>query len=170
MDFGSIFLILALLLLVVLFISRPFLNRRTAASVVKAERAEDHRRSALLAERDRLLTAVKELDFDYALGKIPEEDYPYQRKALLHNGAEVMKQLDEMSLHDETRVFDRAETAGQPASGRQAVEASEPLDELEELILQRRRSREEKASGFCPRCGKPLRTSDKFCAHCGAEV
>ncbi len=64
MDFGSIFLILALLLMVILFISRPFLSTAVSAAAVKAERDEDHRRSALLAERDRLLTSVKELDFD----------------------------------------------------------------------------------------------------------
>lgn len=84
MDIGSILLILGLLLLVTLFIARPLMEKR---SVVVSQ--EEHELSALLAERDRLLNALQELDFDYAMGKIPEEEYPAQRSVLLQRGAEV---------------------------------------------------------------------------------
>src|SRR5690349_19145383 len=96
MDLGSLFLIFAVVVLVGLFVSRPFLDqrlrssRRAKTSVDEAE----HRRSSLLAERDRILTALQELDFDHALGKIPEEEYPAQRAAYLHQGAEVLRELD----------------------------------------------------------------------------
>lgn len=89
MDIGSIFLILGLLLLVALFISRPIIEH-TATAVSQ----EEHETSALLAERDRVLNALQELDFDFALGKIPEADYPEQRAALLQQGANVLRQLD----------------------------------------------------------------------------
>jgi hypothetical protein len=89
MDIGSIFLILGLLLLVALFVARPILER-TATAVTQ----EEHEVSALLAERDRVLNALQELDFDFALGKIPEADYPDQRAALLQQGANLLRQLD----------------------------------------------------------------------------
>jgi hypothetical protein len=89
MDIGSIFLILGLLVLVSLFIIYP-LFERSATAVSQ----EEHEYSALLAERDRLLNALQELDFDYTLGKIPEEDYPAQRAGLLQRGAEVLRLLD----------------------------------------------------------------------------
>src|SRR3989337_3677596 len=89
MDIGSIFLILALLVLVGLFIGRPLFERK-AISVSE----EEHELSSLLAERDRLLNALQELDFDYSLGKIPEDDYPAQRALLVQKGADILRQLD----------------------------------------------------------------------------
>ena len=50
---------------------------------------------ALLAERDRVVNALQELDFDFNLNKIPSEDYPVQRAALLQKGADILKKLDE---------------------------------------------------------------------------
>ena len=55
---------------------------------------EEHDFSALLAERDRLLNALQELDFDYTLGKIPGEDYPAQRAVLLQRYADALRKLD----------------------------------------------------------------------------
>ena len=43
-----------------------------------------------------MLTALSELDFDYTLGKIPEEDYPVQRTVLLQKGAGLLRQLDDL--------------------------------------------------------------------------
>ncbi len=58
----------------------------------------DHQRSALLAERDRVLTALQDLDFDNALGKVPVEIYREQRGLLLQTGASVLRRLDEMNV------------------------------------------------------------------------
>ena len=90
MDLGSIFLLLALLILTALYIGRPLYER--SATVV---RPVEHEHSALLSERDRILDALSELDFDHDLGKIPEGDYPLQRRQLVQRGAEVLRQLDE---------------------------------------------------------------------------
>jgi hypothetical protein len=115
MDLGSIFLILAGVLLVVLFIGRPFMDRKGGDDLLVEQKTtgeEDHQRSALLAERDRLLTTIQELDFDFALGKIPAEDYPPQRELLLQNGIGLLRKLDALDkdLHDEA-VEERLEEA-----------------------------------------------------------
>ncbi len=120
MDLGSIFLIMAGVLLVILFIGRPFMNRQGSDALLvdqKTTGEEDHQRSALLAERDRLLTTIQELDFDFALGKIPAEDYPPQRELLLQNGIELLRKLDALDKD----------------AGDQAVE-----ERLEEAIAARR--------------------------------
>ena len=75
MDIGSIFLMLALLVVVAIFVSRPLFENRKTASRPAVDQME-HKRSTLLAERDRTINALYELDFDHALGKIPAEDYP----------------------------------------------------------------------------------------------
>ena len=94
MDIGSILLLLALLVLIGLFIARPLIDRETVV-VSPQEDQQEHEISTLLAERDRILTALNELDFDHALGKIPEQQYPAQRAILLQQGADVLRKLDE---------------------------------------------------------------------------
>ena len=186
MQIGSLFLTLSLLVLVVWFIGQPILDRhlrrnarRNTAPALTT--ADDQELSALLAERERILTALQELDFDYTVGKIPEEDYPAQRAFLLQQGADVLRQLDGF----------RAEPA-QPAPGdqleaaiaeRRASLSPAPLpvsvtgngnesadDDLEVQIATRRRLRPEKSAGFCPQCGGPVQKSDRFCPKCGASL
>jgi len=168
MDIGSIFLLLGLFILVALYITRPFFVRR-AMLVTK----EEQNLSALLAEKERLLSALQELDFDYTLGKIPPADYPEQRQILLAETVQVMKQLDALNQRetDSSGIEQIEQTlAGRAPVRRPVMSDAAPDDELEALIAARRRDRIEKAAGFCPQCGKPVQQSDRFCPKCGAPL
>jgi hypothetical protein len=199
---GSLFLVLAVALVVGIFITQPFLRRRAATleygdSAGESEQKNlDHQRSTLLAERDQVLTALQELDFDNALGKVPEENYQEQRAALLKKGADALRRLDEMSASAakatpalDQSVEQRIEAAvaarradshrvdGEDVSTLPTVQAvqvgegnGKTRDSLEDLIASRKRERTESAAGFCPRCGRPVQKSDKFCSRCGAVV
>jgi NADH pyrophosphatase NudC (nudix superfamily) len=181
MDLGSLFLILALLVLVGLFISRPLFDYQEAAPELSAK-SYDHERSALLAEKDRILNALQELDFDYALGKIPEEDYPGQRAYLLQRGADTLRKLDmvqpdgyqeqdEVEARIEAAVATRrAERASATPTRGVSASVASPDDALEVMLANRRRVRQDKSSGFCPQCGGPMQKSDRFCPRCGAKV
>lgn len=171
MEPGAIFLILAVLVLVGLFISRPFLENRR----VQAVSAQEHEISHLLAERDSLITALQELDFDHVLGKIPAEDYPNMRAALLTHAADVLRRIDELQPSQtspadaESRV--EAAIAARRADVAAKLTASAPSDDdLEALIAARRAQRKEKSGGFCPNCGKPVLRSDRFCPSCGKAI
>lgn len=179
MDIGSIFLLLALLVIIGLFIARPLLDRETV-TVTPEEDRKEHEASALLAERDRILTALEELDFDNALGKIPGGDYTSQRARLLKQGAEVLRKLDELNEDtSDTDVERRIEDAiaarrtttsavGEAVvvQGPQAVMVDAD-DEVEVQLAARRRARQDKSAGFCPQCGRPVQQSDSFCPKCG---
>ena len=185
MDIGSIFLTLGLLILVGLFIGRPLFDKRQVA----AERA-GHQQSALLAERDRILNTLQELDFDYTLGKIPQPEYQAQRNVLLQQGVQVLRELDAYQASvppeaAEVRSGDagarleaaiaarRAETLRvAPGSNGSMLKpaVAHPDDELEVIIANRRRERSEKAVGFCPQCCNPVQKSDRFCPKCGATI
>lgn len=150
MELGAILLLLAVLVIVVLFVARPLMNRTDETA--GAPQTE----SALLAERDRVLAALEELDFDYTLGKIPTEDYPIQRGLLVQRGAEILRQLDEIE---------------RPAPRRASARKRRLSDEeIEALIAKRRQARREKTGGFCPQCGRPVLRSDKFCPSCGYKL
>lgn len=201
---GSILLILALGLFTAVFVARPFLSRTRATSPAARQAQQqahqlEHQHSSLLAERDRTLNALQELDFDYALGKVPEEEYPAMRAELMTKGASVLRALDafetsELGLPARVSAEERLEQAvaarRADAVSRQtrservreevaleaaggpggAVKAARKPDPVEDMIASRKRSREESAAGFCPGCGKPVQKSDKFCSKCGRTL
>jgi hypothetical protein len=159
MEPVAIFLLLIVLICIVLYVSRPFLERRRGQAV-----ENNPELSSLLAERERLLTALQELDFDQSLGKIPVEDYPTQRSALLQKGAEVLRQLDNLTY-----------ATAMQSSGKSSDSKSHPAsrlsdDDLEDILAKRRYARKDKAAGFCPNCGKPILQSDVFCTSCGKPL
>jgi hypothetical protein len=49
---------------------------------------------ALAEERDRALSALKELEFDHRTGKISDEDYRAQVGPLRRRAAEALRALD----------------------------------------------------------------------------
>jgi rubrerythrin len=172
METGAIFLLLALVVLVGLFVSRPFMEHRR---MVVAS-AEEHELSSLMAERDRLITALQELDFDHTLGKIPSEDYPSMRAELLKHAADVLRRLDEaqpqkIAMSDAEGRVEAAIAARRADAAAQGVPVSLLTDdEIEEHIAARRAARKEKSGGFCSSCGRPVLRSDRFCPSCGKPV
>ena len=179
MELGALFLVLAVGLAVSLFVSQPFLQRRARKIT-----AEAHEISALMAERDRVINALQELDFDFNLKKIPAEDYPAQRAELLQKGSGILQKLDDLTpgpspersptrvLREGKSATDQIESA---VAARRADLSAAPTgvrddDDVEALIATRRSARKEKSGGFCPRCGKPILVSDRFCPHCGKSI
>lgn len=187
MDLGSIFLLLGLAIPVAIFIGQPLFERQknhehpkaTAVSLPSSQ--QEHEISGLLAERDQVINTLQELDFDYLLGKIPEEDYPSQRAVLVQRGAEILRKIDELqSLPKPQKAEDQLEaaisvrkTARQlqltATKGNDRVIATAD-DQIEALIALRRRNRQSKSSGFCPKCGGPTQQTDRFCSKCGTAI
>ncbi len=167
MDIGSILLILGLLILVVLYISQPLTKRDT--TMVSAE---EQAYSTLLAERDRLINALQELDFDHTLGKIPEESYPSQRATLLQRGAVILREIDVYHGDSNQEDIDARLEAAIDSQRADSKETEQSLldDELESMIALRRRERKGRSGGFCPQCGNALQLVDKFCPRCGNAI
>lgn len=87
MPLSSFFLLLALLVLVALFVARPlFAPEQDSDDQVEV--------SPWIAERERVLDALAELDADWQMGKVPTEIYSSQRQQLLAKGALALKQLE----------------------------------------------------------------------------
>lgn len=168
MELTAIFFALAVLILVGMYLYAPFMERR-ARRVTE----EEHELSALMAERDRVINSLQELDFDFKLGKIPEDDYPTQRASLLQKGADILRKIDSLapqatSAQDTEARLERAIAARRADASTAKPEVSD--DDLESMISSRRKGRTNKSAGFCPRCGKPVIVTDRFCPSCGKSL
>ena len=159
MDSASSLVMIALLLMVLAFIARPFIGSDDGND---AESGSSHavmrKRADLLAERNRVYGAIRDLDVDYKTNKVSAVDYAAQRHELVAHGVEVLQQLDALPAADEAALEDPVEAAivafqaggtaeAAPASARQAGHTM-----------------------FCPRCGERVEAGDQFCVSCGARL
>ncbi len=149
MDLGSFLIMTGLGLLVVAFLARPLLDRRVSGAT-----ADDHQLSALQAERDKILTMLREIDMDQAMGKIGADDFQTQRAALMTHGSAVLRELDALG-----------EVPAESTPGSDDLDAA-----IEAAVAARRGAATTGAASFCTRCGQSLQPHDRFCARCGAPV
>ena len=166
MQIVSIFFTLGILIFVGVYLYMPFLERRA-----RRVTDEEHETSTLLAERERVVNSLQELENDFQLGKVPEDDYPAQRAALLQKGADVLRKLDEIApVKTQSTKDARIERAIARRKNGAGKTSETTDDDLESLIAKRRKGRKSKSAGFCPKCGKPVIASDKFCSACGKTL
>ncbi len=138
MDIGAILIGLAALIVVAFLVSQPLIERRQPRekTVNEADRLRD--------ERDRILTTLRDLDFDHASGKVLEEDYAPRRASLVAEGAAVLKQLDELKPASPAPLENEVEQAiaarrHAKGAGSAPAEAAAYADEAERAIAARRR-------------------------------
>ena len=101
---------------------------------------------------------------------------------MLQNGADILRQIDglqqasiaataedrlEAAIVARRAIFDPATS---PIRKNGNAVPPVPDDALEQMIASRRRLKEGKAGGFCPKCGKPIQAADRFCPRCGASL
>jgi hypothetical protein len=150
MDIGAILIILGVIVLAGVFVARPLLERQPLE-----EPAQSRQLSGIQAELDRVLATIQELDMDSAMGKLTDEDYQAQRQSWVSRGAALIKERDQM--------------AGVGAGS--AVGAGGALDaRIEAEVAMLRRDRAVAPAGYCPQCGQPAQSGDRFCVHCGASL
>lgn len=155
MDIGAILVIVAMAVLVIGYITRPFISGRS-----RSKKSASDNFSHLLAERDRLMTAILELEFDNELGKVPEDVYSLQREDLSTRTIIVMKELDEKRGGDEELI---KEEIKKPSRHK--------VDDIERMIALRKSSKSNnKTNKFCSECGNEIQTGDKFCMGCGEAL
>jgi len=156
MDILALIIGLALAAGLIVYVGRPLRRARRSDA---AEPQVD----ALLAQRETLLTQIRELDFDHATGKVSEADHAPLRAQLVAEAAEVFRRLDAHTPPGPTSddAFEAAVTARRKLPSRKEA-ASDA--ELEAAIASRRKQ------VTCPKCGKPFQIGDAFCSKCGESL
>jgi hypothetical protein len=152
----------------VFVISRPFFSGNPIEHVDVTQKGftAENTLSELMSEQERLFTSLRDLDADHDLEKVPDDVYLEQRGLLIQAAAHNLKSIDELEQTSTAdKIFEsKTGETGDPTS------LSTQHDDIEDLIADRRRKRNEKSGGFCPHCGKVLQRSDHFCPSCGAKI
>lgn len=134
-------------------------------------------RAALLVRREALYTALRDAEFDHAMGKLATEDYQALHRQLTLEAAQVLRQLDHLTPNPEA-VYDQeieqavlrlregkgTTTFPLPSALREAVEA-----EIARLIKHSTVS-DKTGAQTCPHCGQICQLEDRFCIYCGAKL
>ncbi len=171
MELGSIFAGLALLAVVAFILAQPFLENQG----VREQQVT--RLETLQAERELVVDALRDLDFDHTMSKITTEDYTPQRAQLLERGVELLKQMDALGAAPPVN----GQAAGFEAQMEHAVAArrkAAPVDpeaQMEAAVRARRAGQTRApaapaAERACAQCGAAATSADRFCAQCGADL
>ncbi len=163
---------LTMVVIVAVYVAAPFTARSRVIAV-----SEESLREKLQAERNTVLTALRDLDFDFQTGKLREVDYRATREKYAARGVEILKELDALGDDRKTpaAVADEIEAAVQARRKAKTAPSAPKEDDIEVAVRARRQS----ASGApqsafrnpqCPKCGRPIDPSDRFCARCGAAL
>lgn len=82
-----------ILLLLITYVAAPFrtYNKRDSRGVFI-----QHQRDRVLVYYERALTNVRDLDEDYATGKIGAEEYQREREVWTQRGIDLLKLLDQL--------------------------------------------------------------------------
>lgn len=138
-ELGAVLLVAA----VVLFILQPVL----AGKAARLDRTDDEMTEAEATRRVKLL-ALRDVEYDYATGKLDEEDYRDLRRELSREALQALEEAE------------RERTVIENGAG-----------EVDDLELEIARVREGLRSGLtCGSCGHANPPGSRFCSGCGTPL
>ncbi len=112
----------------------------------------------LQRKKENIYLAIKELDFDYKMGKLSEGDYQQLRQQLKADATLILQQIDELEKNQygeslEDQIEKEILAFRKKKKARSQIPASEVTLEVK-----------------CPNCHRLLAAQDKFCSECGTRV
>jgi hypothetical protein len=96
---------IALAIITAIFIGYPLLQKQRG----KVSFALNHRAQEMEARKKEIYAAIRDIDFDYQMGKLSKDDYEALRQQYKTEAIGMMKQLDQSVVGPSLR---RARTAG----------------------------------------------------------
>ena len=157
MDDGSLLIIFALVILVIIYLLIPF---------------TEHMLQYQGRRREMMIRLYDELNRVEKIISNVNEKIPQTEKML--NGEKILlyyQGLKEYILHSinfqkQTNIL----AAGDELLIMPQMTINNSDDFLEEVIAAYKRKKEERSGGFCTKCGSPIYKGDKYCWSCGVKI
>jgi len=146
---------------------------------VSAPPVEDDQLTELLSRKDGLMIAIKDLEFDYQVGKLSEEDYQRFDARLRQQAISYMQQIDKLapqtnqlddSLEAEIARQRKTRAASVAVNGKAAPVKMPVNTAAPTAVAVAVPAGGEVVARFCTNCGQPLASGHKFCANCGTAA
>lgn len=135
------------------YITRPWWAHRWNAQTQTASTPA----TSLADQREAILAALRDLDFDHEVGKVTEEDYTSLRQTLLAEAAAVMTQIEQEQVTAQTDLDDHIEA--------EILAARQNLNGGEQVTYS-----PAEANRVCPTCGRAPLPGDVYCRGCGTHL
>lgn len=135
---------------------------------------EDDELLDLLHRKEQVLLAIKDLEFDYRVGKLSEEDYRVYDQQLRRQAIALLAQIEKVAPESAQLDASLEREILQRRKVRDGVGAAVDGNEGEIAHSSRTstsaESEQERSRLYCTQCGHPLDPHHRFCAMCGAPV
>lgn len=117
-----------------------------AAPILQSRRLQfnpdsNHKASDLIERKEAIYAAIKDIEFDYQMGKLSEEDFHALRQQYKDEAVGLLKKIEQIQ-HKTGKSKD--------ATAAKKSEQASPK--------------------FCWSCGAAVTRGDKFCANCGGAL
>ena len=158
MDVTSILIGLILFGVSVGIVSLPFRqNQRNGVKIPQAD-------VVYKGDRESVLSALRDLDFDFKTGKVDIEDYTPLRARLMVEAAQFIEQQQEEDKKLEALIQTRR------AARQQSVKCDHCGAQVEADQHFCAKCGSQINHERCPHCGKKLQAGDQFCSSCGNRL
>lgn len=155
MEISSILIGLILLATSLFFVSAPFRRKfRKDAQIPKLHVEKEER-------REMVISALRDLEFDFKTGKVDVEDYTPLRAQLMAEAAQLIEQEQEEDKKLEELIQARR------AARKSSIKCDHCGEDVEADQRFCARCGAQVNHDLCPACGKGIRSGDQFCPSCG---
>ena len=169
----EIALIALLVIGILVFIAYPLFDPRRGTFVESASVLD-----TLIAQRDATYDALRDLDFDFQLGKLSKVDYDTLRDKYKARAAYILQQIDALAgtgtgsngKDAEAQIEDQVARLRHAKTTTTKEESLPRAPDAVEAEIARVRALRKAGGGFCSKCGTPYHAGDKFCAKCGNKL
>ncbi|MBW7958476.1 MAG: zinc ribbon domain-containing protein [Candidatus Promineofilum sp.] len=175
LTIGSMLLGAAVVLVVILFLVRPFAMPEDEEKRIDREEVD-----SLLLRKESILRDIRELDEDYESAKVAPELYNRTRPQMVKQAALIMKQLDEHGYVEAPSAYAVVPSVDEQIEAAvRRIRTPEQLDADMEAAIQRARVKPAAASAgpatnggprYCPQCGRRIEPDERFCPQCGHHL
>jgi predicted nucleic acid-binding Zn ribbon protein len=156
MNLGAIFVGASMLVIAVPFIVIPFQKGRMKNIVLPMKSVDPEE------QRISVLSSLRDLDFDFQIGKVSDDDYTNLRGQLVIEAAQSLQEDDKV---DEIEALIQARKASKAKSSA-CVNCGEPIETGNSFCSHCGTA----VTPSCPSCGMNIKAGDLFCSSCGNQV